>query len=98
MLKLARNALGYFVDGDGNEIKWHYIKELQQLQQQEGLNLANKLSMNHFKYDKHKMNVRLAAQTLSSSVANAIEFLDVSTKLNILVFVIVKEQSNSSAQ
>jgi hypothetical protein len=65
MLKLARNALGYFVDGDGNEIKWHYIKELQQLQQQEGLNLANKLSMNHLKYENHKMNVRLAAQTLS---------------------------------
>ena len=83
MLKLARNALGHlgsFVDGDGNKIKWHYIEELQQLQQQEGLNLANKLSINHLKYQKHKMNVRLAAQTLSSSVANAIEFLDVSAK------------------
>jgi hypothetical protein len=84
MLKLARNNalghLGSFVDGDGNEIKWHYIKKLQQLQQQEGLNLANKLSMNHLKYEKLKMNVRLAAQTLSSFVANAIEFADVSTK------------------
>jgi hypothetical protein len=41
MLKLARKALGHlesFVDGDGNEIKWHYIKELQQLQQQEVVN------------------------------------------------------------
>ena len=27
------------------------------------------------KFEKHKMNVQLAAQTLSSSVANAIEFL-----------------------
>ena len=31
-------------------------------------------------YPKHKMNVHLAAQTLSSSVANAIQFLDVSMK------------------
>lgn len=32
-------------------------------------------------FEKHKMNVQLAAQTLSSSVADAIEFLDVSMKL-----------------
>ena len=32
-------------------------------------------------FRKHKMNVQLAAQTLSSSVADAIEFLDVSVKL-----------------
>jgi hypothetical protein len=83
MLKLTRNALGHlgsFIECDGNPIKWHYIEELHELQQQEGLNLANKLSMNHLNYQKHEMNVRLAAQTLSSSVANAIKFLDVSTK------------------
>ena len=79
MLKLARNALahlGTIVDGEGNIIKWHYIEELQKLQEVEGLNLGNKLSSNHLKFQKHKMNVRLAAQTLSSSVANAIDFLD----------------------
>ena len=54
---------------------------LQKLQEVEGLNLGNKLSSNHLKFQKHKMNVRLAAQTLSSSVANAIEFLDKSSQL-----------------
>jgi hypothetical protein len=39
--------------------------------------MVNKLSPNHIKFEKHEMNVRLAAQTLSSSVADAIEFLDI---------------------
>ena len=55
--------------------------QLQKLQEVEGLNLGNKLSSNHLKFQKHKMNVRLAAQTLSLSVANAIEFLDKSSQL-----------------
>ena len=42
--------------------------------------MGNKLSPNHIKFEKHKMNVRLAAQTLSSSVADAIEFLDIGMK------------------
>lgn len=42
--------------------------------------MGNKISSNHIKFEKHKMNVRLAAQTLSSSVADAIEFLDVVMK------------------
>ena len=36
---------------------------------------ANKLKKKHILWAKHKMNVRLAAQTLSSSVASAIDFL-----------------------
>ena len=43
--------------------------------------MGNKLSTSHLKFEKHKMNIKLAAQTLSSSVANAIEFLDQSAKL-----------------
>ena len=84
MLKLARNSLaqlGSFMDGEGNIIKWDYIVQLQNLQTEEGLNMANKLTTNHLKFEKHKMSVRLAAQTLSSSVANAIDFLDKSVKL-----------------
>lgn len=84
MLKLARNALeahGSFVDGNGCSIEWQHIKELQNLQENQGLTLGNKLSSQHIQFQKHKMNVQLAAQTLSSSVANAIEFLDKSFKL-----------------
>lgn len=45
------------------------------MQNNEGLKLANKLSDKHVFYRNRKMNVRLAAQTLSSSVAQALEFL-----------------------
>ncbi len=84
MLKLARNALGHlgsFLDNDNNRIGWNFFSALNNIQESEGLNLANKLSSKHLQYEKHKMNVKLAAQTLSSSVADAIEFLDSSMKL-----------------
>ena len=85
MIKLARNALadmGSFIDEDGNVIRWKHIEKLQNIQAQEGLNLANKLSANHIKFHNHKMKVSLAAQTLSSSVADAIEFLDLTQHLS----------------
>ncbi len=83
MLKLARNALGHlgsFLENDNNRVGWNFFSALN-IQESEGLNLANKLSSKHLQYEKHKMNVKLAAQTLSSSVAYAIEFLDSSMKL-----------------
>ena len=47
MLKLMRNTLGdggILVDADGQKIRWQYLVELNKLQQEEGLHLANKLS------------------------------------------------------
>jgi hypothetical protein len=75
MLKLARIALA-ICDSDGGEIQWKLFRLLHNLQEDERLNLGNKFSAQHLQFQKHKINVRLAAQTLSSSVANAIEFLD----------------------
>jgi hypothetical protein len=69
------------VQNEGFTATYEQIEEFQKLQEVEGLNLGNKLSRNQLKFQKHKMNVRLAAQTLSSSVANAVEFLDKSMKL-----------------
>lgn len=69
MLKLPRNALGSiqsFHGEDGGEIQCPYFQQVYHLQEPEGFNLGNK-------FVKHKMNVRLVAQT--------IEFLDVSMKL-----------------
>ena len=43
-LKLIRNLFGEkknFIDGEGNLIKWDYIKELHKLQECEGLHLGN---------------------------------------------------------
>ena len=84
MLKLARNALAklvFFTDNNNEQVKWEHFQHLQRLQEKEGLKLGNKLSSNHLNFEKHKMNVSLAAQTLSSSVADAIDFLNISMKL-----------------
>ena len=84
MLKLARNALGHltcFLDKNNNAITWELFKSLNSIQETVGFALANKLSPKHMLFVKHKMNVKLAAQTLSSSVADAIEFLDTTMKL-----------------
>ena len=84
MLKLARNALASvsaFDDINGGKIQWKFLQNLHNIQESEGQKLGNKLSNQHLQYEKHKMNVKLAAQTLSSSVADAVEFLDVSMKM-----------------
>ena len=78
MLKLARNALAelkIIKTQDGSEIKWEYIEKLHQLQQSEGLHLANKLTNVHIQWYKLKMKVQIAAQTFSSSVADALQYL-----------------------
>ena len=77
MLKLIRNYLASgaeIKDQSGGIIKWSYIAELHKLQAAEGLRLGNKLRGAHIDWTKAKMKVNLAAQTLSSSVADAIEF------------------------
>ena len=83
MLKLAQNALaslGSLYHQNSGEIQWNFFHHLHNLQQEEGLNLRNKFSAQHLQYEKRKMNVWLDPQTLGSSVANAIKFLDVSMK------------------
>jgi hypothetical protein len=40
-----------------------------------GFNLANKLTSTHIDWKKNIMQVKIAAQTLSSSTGDAIEFL-----------------------
>ena len=78
MLKLARNSLAdlsCFFAPDVSRIEWKYFKHLHDLQENQGLKLANKLGSSHLNYLKNKMKVSLAAQTLSSSVADAFEFL-----------------------
>lgn len=60
MLKLIRNALAdlkIIFDKDGNEVKWHFIEKLHELQQNEGLLAANKLSKRHMEWRKQKMKV-----------------------------------------
>ena len=78
MLKLTRNALGdlrVFMDYQNRSIEWRFITSLHAEQTKEGLKFANKLSNSHINFHRNKMNVQIACQTLSSSVADSIEFL-----------------------
>ena len=77
MLKLIRNTFsegGLLVDKSGNKVYWQFITELQKLQDKEGLRLGNKLKTAHIQWKQQKMKVNLAAQALSSSVADAIQY------------------------
>ena len=81
MIKLMHNLLGDYKvisneqNGQMHQIKWDYIEKLNGIQEHLGFAFANKLKKKHILWTKHKMNVSLAPQTLSSSVANAIDFL-----------------------
>lgn len=87
MLKLVRNTLGEkgpIIDPYGRVISWDYVKALVELQDNEGLHLGNKLTKSHINFVKQVMKVKLAAQVMSESVANAIEFCE--RELNISNF------------
>src|SRR5688572_2750174 len=78
MLKLMRNILaekGILTDQNNKQIRWQHIKDLYALQDREGLKAANKLKRSHIEWYQQKMKVSLAAQCMSRSVANALEFL-----------------------
>jgi len=78
MLKLVRNTfsdLQLLVDDENKEVRWFYIKKLLDVQEESGIRAANKLTVNHIQFNKHKMKVKLAAQVFSNSVADALDFL-----------------------
>lgn len=45
------------------------------MQEQKGFKLAKKLASNNVEFEGHKMNVSLAAYTLSASVAHSMYFM-----------------------
>jgi hypothetical protein len=55
--------------------RWTDIVRLQELQASEGLHADNKLTIRHVKFQQNKMNVKLAAQTMSASVASAFKYI-----------------------
>ena len=84
MIKLVRNTMSdwkILKDKHGSAINWEYLVKLQELQESEGLHLANKLRAAHIDWKPQKMKVNLAAQTLSSSVADALEYCEGKLKL-----------------
>jgi len=69
MWKLVRNTLGkkqVFINAKvENIIRWNHIVKLQELQDSKDLHAANKFKKSLIRYYVNKMNVCLAAQTLS---------------------------------
>lgn len=76
-LKLARNTLGNCktLESDNGYIRWEHIYKLQEVQNELTFKFRNKLSASHINWQNNKMKVKFAAQTLSSSTADALEFL-----------------------
>ena len=78
MLKFLRNTIaekGILTDKSNKQIRWQYVKQLYELQDQEGLRAANRLKHNNIEWFQQKMKVSLAAQVLSRSVASAFELV-----------------------
>ncbi|KFM71923.1 THAP domain-containing protein 9, partial [Stegodyphus mimosarum] len=79
MLKLVRNCLaskGSIVDCDSGFILWEHITNLEKFQKEQGLHAATKLRARHIEWYREKMKVKLAAQVLSNSVADALLYLE----------------------
>lgn len=79
MVKLIRNCFGSFkilTDKSGHQIEWNYLEKLGKLQEDSGLHAATKLRKKHLEWVNEKMKVSLAVQTLSKSVAEALDFLN----------------------
>lgn len=82
MLKLIRNCLaakGNLKDDHNNVISWSYFEKL--VLQKSNL-ASHKMTRKHINFQSNKMNVKLAAQTFSLSVAKSMEALFRSNDLN----------------
>lgn len=73
MVKLVRNLLQAYVvilSPDG-PIEWQLIRDLNSTQEDIGLQLGSKVKSTHIDFQSQKIQVSLAVQTLSVSVASA---------------------------
>ena len=83
MFKLVRNSLAStkVIQSTTGDVKWSFIEALYTVQEKEGLLAGTKLRRQHIEWERNKMKVSLATQTLSESVATAIDFCREDLKL-----------------
>lgn len=84
MLKLCRNTLSDWKNlFNENErvTKLEYLEKLVVTQDGLGIHFATKIRNRHINFTKEKMKVRIAAQTLSKSVADALRYCKNTVKL-----------------
>lgn len=77
MEKLIRNRWAtckVFFDGAGNKIEWKYIEDLHKYSCQNDFR-THKITKKHMQWERNAMNVRIAVETFSESVASSIEYL-----------------------
>lgn len=77
MAKVVRNTLaskGELFDDQNNKIEWRYIELLREFSEKNNF-LAHKLNKKHIQWKRNEMNVAIAVQTLSGSVADSLDFL-----------------------
>lgn len=87
MVKLIRNTLEakkVLIDINGRRVEWQYIQSLKNVQDNIGLHFGNKITQRHLQFRNNVMNVKLATQTLSNSVATALKLC--SAELNMREF------------
>lgn len=77
MEKLVRNILGSLktLYAGEDKIEWKYFVELVKFSRQQNFGLTHKMNKRHIEWEYRKMHVRTAVETLSSSTADAMEFL-----------------------
>lgn len=76
MVKLVRNIFEAKItifDQNGEKVQYIYLAALKKLQDDIGLHFGNKLSERHLTFRNNVINVKLATQTLSHSVAVALK-------------------------
>lgn len=74
--KNARNCIArkkILYDDSNDKIQWRYFEELVKLQQNESIDLGIRINKCHIDYTRNIMSVRKACETLSNSVADAME-------------------------
>lgn len=77
MVKLVRNTLAnkeIFYNADNREIRWCFFESLVEFSKENDFQ-THKMNKKHLQWRRNMMNVRLAVETLSNSVANAMDFL-----------------------
>lgn len=76
MIKLIRGYFAYHkLYYKDDELKWELLERLAEKQDNDNFELGNKLSRKHINFKEAPMNVLLAVQTISNSVADTIEQL-----------------------
>ena len=73
-MKLVRNVFeSTKFKSDSGVISWDFIDKIHAVQIETNLRAGNKLSSSHLNFKRQKMKVKLAAQTISKSTADALE-------------------------